>query len=222
MVAVHTDALAPYYTPRRRGSLLPMVRSGGGGSVADALPPISRTALDELETPPMPEAALPEAMHFLRDCLLQQVARRGLALSDHLVQESGAPAAAGGGGAGGGGVHELLALLESVLGREESAQEPAQLAEATSLLLQLLSEAPEALGPRLHAALPALQALRLATNTDDAAEAQRGLRPAASLPPAAAVRLLHGPAGSAAHATRRARGRRRRRRRRHADGRQPG
>ena len=200
-----------------------MVRSGGGGSVADALPPISRTALDELETPPMPEAALPEAMHFLRDCLLQQVARRGLALSDHLVQEAGAPAAAGsGGGAGGGGVHELLALLESVLGREESAQEPAQLAEATSLLLQLLSEAPEALGPRLHAALPALQALRLATNTDDAAEAQRGLRPAASLPPAAAVRLLHGPAGSAAHATRRARGRRRRRRRRHADGRQPG
>ena len=101
-----------------------MVRSGGGGSVADALPPISRTALDELETPPMPEAALPEAMHFLRDCLLQQVARRGLALSDHLVQESGAPAAAGGGGAGGGGVHELLALLDSVLGREESAQEP--------------------------------------------------------------------------------------------------
>ena len=153
VVAVHTDAPAPYYTVRLDGAaaeretegkmlsplppglpdLLPMVRfvllrrsgGGGGGSVANALPPISRTALDELETPPMPEAALPEAMRFLRDCLLQQAARRGLALSDHLVQEAGAPAAAGsGGGAGGGGVHELLALLESVLGREESAQEP--------------------------------------------------------------------------------------------------
>ena len=141
--------------------LLRRADGGRGGSLADALPPTSRTALDELETPPMPEAALPEAMRFLRDCLLQQAARRGLALRDHLVHEAGAPAAAGSGGGagggGGGGVHELLALLESVLGREESAQEPAQLAEATGLLLQLLSEAPEALGPRLHAALPALQ-----------------------------------------------------------------
>ena len=65
-------------------------------------------------------------MRFLRDCLLEQAARRGLALRDHLVHEAGAPAAAGSGGGagggGGGGVHELLALLESVLGREESAQ----------------------------------------------------------------------------------------------------